>query len=276
MSLGWAIAIVVGAAAVAIAALMLVRRRAPEGGVFTDSDRAAGVFGVLATAFFLVLGFIIFLAFASYDESRSGSETEALAVVQQVETAQLLPASVASRLSGELVCYGRSVVYQEWPAMEAGESQDEINLFAVALFRTFGMADPANAGEEAAYSKWLDQTSTREEGRLDRLHGAEGIIPTPVWLVLFLAASAVFIFMLFFADPGERRVVQALQIGLVVALMASSLVVLRYLNEPYHSGIGGLRPVAMQRSLDLIDQALRSVDANAAPPCTADGTPTQS
>ena len=63
MSVGWAIAIVVGAAAVAIGALLLVRGRAPEGGVFTDGDRAAGGFGVLATAFFLVLGFIIFLAF---------------------------------------------------------------------------------------------------------------------------------------------------------------------------------------------------------------------
>jgi hypothetical protein len=276
VSLGWAIAIVVGSAAVAVAALLLVRRRAPEGGVFTDSDRAAGVFGVLATAFFLVLGFIIFLAFASYDESRSGGETEALAVVQQVETAQLLSPSVASKLTGELVCYGRSVVSQEWPAMEAGESRDEINLWSVALFQTLSMARPANAAEEAAYSKWLDQTSVREEGRLDRTHGAEGIIPTPVWLVLFLAAGAVFVFMLFFADPGERRVVQALQIGSVVALMASSLVVLKYLNEPYHPNIGGLRSVAMERTLDLIDQALRSVDASAATLCTDDGTPISS
>ena len=36
------------------------------------------IFGVLATGFSVLLGFIIFLAFQSYDESRSGAETEAV------------------------------------------------------------------------------------------------------------------------------------------------------------------------------------------------------
>ena len=62
------------AVAVAVTALLLVRRRAPEGGFFEDGDRAAGVFGVLATGFSVLLGFIVFLAFASYDQSRSGAE----------------------------------------------------------------------------------------------------------------------------------------------------------------------------------------------------------
>ena len=68
--------------------MLLVRRGAPEGSYFTDGDRASGVFGVLATGFSVLLGFIIFLAFTSYDQSRTGAETEALVVVQQVENAQ--------------------------------------------------------------------------------------------------------------------------------------------------------------------------------------------
>ncbi len=88
--------IVVVACAVTISAMLLVRRRAPEGSYFSDGDRASGVFGVLASGFALLLGFMIFLAFQSYDESRSGAETEATLVVQQVETAQFLPKDVAA------------------------------------------------------------------------------------------------------------------------------------------------------------------------------------
>ena len=44
-------------------------------------------------------------------------------MVQQFETAQFLPATVRNRLTGELVCYGRSVVGQEWPRMESGSSR---------------------------------------------------------------------------------------------------------------------------------------------------------
>ena len=97
MNLVIAILIVVGATAVAIAAMLLVRRNAPDGSYFNDGDRAAGVFGVLATGFAVLLGFVVFLAFTSYDAARAGAETEALTVAQQVETAQFFPPEVAAR-----------------------------------------------------------------------------------------------------------------------------------------------------------------------------------
>ena len=112
---------------VAIAALLFVRRRAPEGSYFSDGDRASGVFGVLATGFAIFAGFVIFLAFTTYDDTRSGAEAEALAVIQQYETAQFLPAAVGPSLSGQLECYGRYAVHQEWPRMESGTAGDNIN-----------------------------------------------------------------------------------------------------------------------------------------------------
>src|SRR5438046_6150036 len=136
MSLLRSALILVVADAVAVAVMLLVRRGAPEGSYFKDGDRASGVFGVLAGGFAIFAGFIIFLAFTRYDDSRSGAEAEALTVVQQFETAQFLPAAVRGRLEGDLVCYGRSVVDQEWPQMEAGSGSDAINPWAVALLTT--------------------------------------------------------------------------------------------------------------------------------------------
>ena len=93
MNLLWAGLVVVAVTTLAITAMLLVRRRAPAGSYFEDGDRAAGVFGVLATGFAVLLGFVVFLAFESYDTSRSGAETEAEIVTQQFETAQLFPAA---------------------------------------------------------------------------------------------------------------------------------------------------------------------------------------
>jgi hypothetical protein len=87
--------------------------------------------------------------------------------------------------------------------MEDGKGGDTINPWAVALFRSLKLAEPKSAGEQAAYSKWLDQTSDREQARRDRLHGAEGIIPSSIWIILLMIAGVVFAFMLFFADSGE-------------------------------------------------------------------------
>src|SRR5215216_4121407 len=108
MNIAVAVLIVVVTTCVAVVAMLVARRRAPDGSWFQDGDRAAGVFGVLATGFAVMLGFVVFLAFTSYDAARSGAESEARIVAQQVETAQLLPPAMSGELTAELVCYARS------------------------------------------------------------------------------------------------------------------------------------------------------------------------
>src|SRR4051812_38426304 len=180
--------------------MLLVRRRAPEGSVFEDGDRASGVFGVLATGFSVLLGLIVFLAFSSYDQSRTGAETEALLLRQQYETAQFMPVAVRAKLGDDLVCYGRAVVEQEWPKMRAGTQGDGLNSWALAMFRTLETVEPKTASEQSAYDKWSDQRSDREQARNDRIHGAVGVIPASLWVVLFFIAGVIFLYMLFFAD----------------------------------------------------------------------------
>jgi amino acid transporter len=269
----WATLIIAGGCAVAVTAMLLVRRRAPEGGFFEDGDRAAGVFGVLATGFSVLLGFIVFLGFESYDQSRSGAEQEALVLVQQVENAQFFGQPARGALTGELVCYGRSVINGEWDRMRAGTQGDALNPWGVRMFRTLQTVRPQTNTQQSAYDKWLDQTSAREEARQDRIHGAVGVIPTTLWIVLFFIAAVIFVFMLFFADRGERAVVQGMLIGSVVAVISALMLLLHGLDEPFHGGVGGLQPVAMERSLRMIDDALGSVGAKVRLPCDSLGEP---
>jgi amino acid transporter len=272
MNLVWATLIIAVTAAFAVTAMLLVRRRAPEGSYFADGDRAAGVFGVLATGFSVLLGFVVFLAFESYDQSRAGAETEAVVLAQQVETAQFFPPPAADELTGELVCYGRSVVHTEWPRTEAGKQGDVINPWGAELFRTLQGVQPRTPSQQAAYSKWLDQRFEREAARSDRIHGAVGVIPTPLWVALFFIAVVIFVFMLFFADSGEGPITQAVLMGTVASVIVAMLLLIRFLDSPFHSGIGGVRPVAMERTLRIIDQELRVTNRRAALPCDANGT----
>ena len=271
MNVLWSIVILIVANVATITAMLLVRRRAPEGSYFTDGDRASGVFGVLAGGFAIFAGFIIFLAFTSYDQSRAGGEAEALTVIQQFESAELLPPAVQHRLTGELVCYARSVVYQEWPQMEDGRGGDTINPWAIALFRSVRVANPTSPTEQSAFDKWLDQTADREEGRRDRLHGAEGIIPTSVWLALFLIAGVVFTYMLFFADSGEGAVSQAMLMGSATTVIVVTLLAINALDNPYRDAVGEIKPVAMERSLRILDRERDVVKDRARPPCDARG-----
>jgi hypothetical protein len=273
MNLLWAALVIAATTTLAVAAMLLVRRGAPEGSRFTDGDRASGVFGVLAAGFSVLLGFVVFLAFESYDQSRSGAEEEALVLSQQVETAQFLGAPVADELTSELVCYGRSVIHTEWPRAESGSLGDEINPWGVELFRTLQTVQPQTPSQETAYGKWLDQTSDREAARIDRIHGAVGVIPTPLWVVLLFISVVIFVYMLFFADRSEGAITQAVLMGSVATVVVAMLLLIRFLDSPFHEGVGGVRPVAMERTLDIIDQALRAANQRVTLPCDAKGNP---
>jgi len=270
MNIVWGSLIVVAVAATAVAAMLFVRRRAPEGSYFVDGDRAAGVFGVLAGGFAILAGFIVVLAFQSFDAARTGAETEARIVAHQFETVQLLPSPAREQLSGELVCYARNVVHEEWPRMRAGTLGEGPNPWGVALFASLRAAEPRSASAEAAYAKYLDERSDREDARGERTHGASGVIPTPLWLVLFLSAGTLLVFMLFFADPTEGPFVQATMMGGVAILVTSLLLLLWFLDNPYGGGAGALKPAAMESTLTVMAHE-KGITGRVDPPCDERG-----
>ena len=94
------------------------------------------------------------------------------------------------------------------------------------------------------------------------------MIPTPVWIVLLLSAAILFVFMLFFADSGERVVVQATMMGGVAILVSSMMLLLGFLDDPYHGGVGSLKPVAMEGTLKLLNEETNIV-GRVEPPCDA-------
>ena len=75
----------------------------------------------------------------------------------------------------------------------------------------------------------------------------------------------------FFADSGERAVVQAMLIGSVVAVMVATMLLLQILDRPYRPGLGELRPVAMEPILGLIEQARTVLGEDGPLPCDPEG-----
>jgi hypothetical protein len=190
---------------------------------------------------------------------------------QQIQTAQFLSPEVGADLTGELVCYARSVIGVEWERMEDGSLDEEINPWGVAMFGTLQGVGLSTPHHEAAYGKWLDQTSTREEARQDRIHGAAGLMPTPLWIALFFMSAIVLVMILGFADSGERAWVQAMFMGSVVAVIVTLLLLLAFLADPHQGGVAGLEPKAMERTVQVIEQQLAVIGDEVTIPCDEAG-----
>ena len=236
-----ALVVVVVATGLAITAMLLARRSAPDGSYFHDGDRAAGVFGVLATGFAVLLGFVVFLAFDSYDAARSGAEDEARILAQQIETAQLFPPAVVDEMTSELICYARSVAGVQWQRMQAGTLGDRGTRGASSCSRPFSRSIRRRRANRRPTA------STSTSGRTARMPATVGSMgpsassPSRVVRAHLLVGGDLRL-LLFFADSGERAIVQALLMGSVTSVIVSMLLLLTFLNNPFHEGIGGLRP----------------------------------
>ena len=157
--------------------------------------------------------------------------------------------------------------------MQDGTQFDAMNPWGVELFRTLRTVSPDGSAQETAYGDFLDQRFERESARNARIHGAVGVIPTPLWLVLFLIAALIFIFMLFFADSGEPALVQATLMGTVIAAITAILLVIGFLDKPFSKGVGSLQPVAMERALRVLERDRQELGVAGALPCDEKGLP---
>jgi Protein of unknown function (DUF4239) len=259
-----AVLILIVVVTAAITIKLLVRRRAPEGGWFSEPSRSAGTLSVIGTMFAVMLAFVIFFALQSYQRARNGSSTEAVAITELNSIAEVFHSPSSDRLLGGLVCYGRAVVNDEWPAMRNGQSSELVESWINQLVGDFASAELHDPREESAYAQWFDQQAQRREGRRERLAEATPMVPIPLWLVLGLGASLTIAYMCAQADRREGVVIQAIPIGFVTAIMTGALCVVFFLDRPYTTATGGIAPAEMQRTLTIID-------AGASVPCDEHG-----
>ena len=264
----WIAPLVVGAAVViAIAVRLLVRSRVPEKGWFVESSRSDTYMAVLGTMFAVMLAFVILFSLQTYQDARQGASREAIAVAELHVIAEVLGGESGDALHGDLNCYARSVISEEWPAMREGGPSQVTQSWVDRMAHDFTAANPVGAKQEVAYGQWFDEQALRREGRRARLAEATPSVPLPLWIVLGIGATAILAYMCAQADRREPKTIQAIPIGLVAALVTAGLLVVFALDHPYASWSGSIKPTEMVRSLATIEEGHLT-------PCDTRGNPT--
>jgi multisubunit Na+/H+ antiporter MnhB subunit len=274
----WAVVLLVLATAVAVLLMLVVRRFGPPKGAakgfMHDPVPPAGVFSVLGVAFAVLLAFVLFLAFEGYLRAQDGASREAVAVTQLLRATSLFPEEQGSELRGDLECYARAVVSDEWPRMAAGGESAVVGHWIEEIEATVTRTPIDNARSEVTLAHWLDEMTERREGRRARLAEATGEIPAPVWLMLVAGALVTVLYILIFADRRERWWVQAAMMGTIAGLVVSSLLVIAFLDDPFTEDGAYIPPDEMSTTIRLFEEEEEEEAATGQPltlPCDEQG-----
>jgi hypothetical protein len=262
--------IVAAAAAVAVGVMYVVRRRSKADHFFIEIERGAGIFAFLGTAFAVILAFVVLEAFQSFNDAKSGAEEEATTLVQLSRTAEFFPAAEHEPIEGVLICYGRAVINDEWPAMKEGRRSPVVQTWVNQFQGELKQLHPKTPEQEAAFLQLLVQQDKRTDARRARLSEANRALPAPVWFLLGLGAFVTVGFALFFADRRERFIVQGSLIAAITALVVSGLLLVWFLDHPYENRSGSIKPDEMERQLVIVETEHKNV----ARPCDEGGQPT--
>jgi hypothetical protein len=266
------VVVVLGAVAISIGLLVLLRRRAPEGW-WVDPGRAAGVLGAARSPFAVILAFVILVAFQGFNDAKQGAQQEASATRTLFKTASLLQPAVRDDLHANLLCYARAVVSADWPAMGHGGTSTLVDDLAGQIEDGIGQIRTTDDVQRAAVGDIFDEANARERARDARLAEAQGRVPSPVWIVILMGGAGVLAYVLLFADPRERFVSQAVMVGSVTTIIVGGLVLVYFLSHPYRDEPGSIRPTAMRHTIDVIEHDTHFTEGGFLHRCDAQGRP---
>ena len=244
--------IILGAAALSAAGMLIVRPRAPEGTYFKDPIPAGAVYTVAGTAYMVIVAFVFFVAFESYGGAKADAEEEATATLAMFHAAGPFSPEARALLRRQVVCYAQTVISEGWPAMRDGHESRAVDARVAALEKSAEGIQVHGAKQVAAYEHWFALNEERRKGRQGRIAAASPLVPPVIWLILILGAVVVITAVALFADSREAPIPQAVMIASIAVIVASGLVLVRFLDNPYEDKSGSIKPTAMERTLEQI------------------------
>jgi len=145
--------LIIAAVAAAVLALFAGLRRIARGPLLREATRGTPMGTVVGTAFAVMLAFVIFASYQTYNGAQAGAGSEAVAVLDMARTAALYPPAQRDLLRGELICYARAVIHLEWPAMRSGRSSPSVDHWIAAYRGLFDVLSLDSSREQLAFQE---------------------------------------------------------------------------------------------------------------------------
>jgi hypothetical protein len=182
--------IVLGASAVAVLALALVRPALPTATLRASNPEVGNDLQAVGTIYAVLLAFVVYVVWGQFDAARKQVDHEANEVIDLFRTADGFPAAARAHVQRELTAYVAAVIREEWPAMAThGEA---------VLERTAGHLDrvwdglhclaPADDCQRALHGEALSRFNDLSDARTERLTSARMRIPFGLKLLLYVGA----------------------------------------------------------------------------------------
>jgi len=207
--------------------------------------------GVLGTTYAVILGFMLYAVWTSYQEADINAETEANCLVSVFRAADGLPAAQRDKVHELARGYVKTVIEQEWPAMEKAElglaGHQTIEKLWTAVLET----KPATYAEQTSMSLALTEIDNMTEHRRVRQLQSQSKLPGILWVVLIAGGIITTLSACMFGiDNFQLHCLQVVSLTLLLSLI---LVAIADIDRPFQGAVH-VHPLGFERARDTLAQ----------------------
>ena len=246
-----ALIMVIGIEAIALAGLVLVRRRVLPRLHFHDgvNDAVSGTVQAIGVFYGITVGLIAAGVWSSYSNAGDLMSQEAVAIASLYRDAGGLPEPVRTVLRTDLHDYTVAIIEQDWPAQRRGQATNAGTLILDRFQATLMSFEPTSAGAQARYAETLSAFSLLVQQRRLRIDAVQGGLSLIMWGVIWIgAAISIGVGYFFYFEDIKLHAV-------MIALMAGFLGIVLFMiviNDRPFFGQSSARPDSYQLILDTL------------------------
>jgi hypothetical protein len=253
MQLLFPVLFVFAVAAASVLGLLLVRLRVHHASLSKHNDVAGVMFSIVGTIYAVLLAFVVVVVWESNGTAGERTEQEAGILGDLVRDAILFPDPERTELLLEFYDYTKTVVGEEWPAMEKGGTSQHAWDVMNRIFLTFSKIKPDNPRDINIHAEMLRRLNELSDHRRLRLLAVDNKVPPMLWYLLVFGGVITIGFSYFLGVEKQRS--HALMTASLAAMIALTLYLILALGRPF-TGPMRVGPDAFQLVLERME-ALR-------------------
>jgi len=247
----WGILLVGTLVVLAVAGILLARRRFGVEALKLNNEVAGFIYGVIGVLYAVLLGFTAIIVWERFDNAQAGVDEEANALADLYRDAQSFPDDVRRELETDLRAYATVVPEKEWPAMAKQIPSPETWEVYNRLWRTYSLFQPQTDHQKIWYTQSLTKLNQLgDERRLRLLSSRSDGIPDVMWVALVGTGIITIGFSFLFGTRSARaQVLMTSGLAMTIALVLFSVMAL---EKPF-AGITRVEPDSFYQVAKIFD-----------------------
>lgn len=191
---------------------------------------------ILGTTYAVILGFMLYTVWTDFGVASANASAEANSLLNIYHLAAGLPASQAQQLRDACRLYAKTVVEQDWPAMEKSlDAPLESRKVNVTMWKILVSVKNASPTEVLAEDHALYELSAVAAARKMRQTQSSSTLPTILWFVLVVGGVLTIVSSCMFGSPNAwLHGLQVFAFSLLIALVVAAIV---DIDRPFQGGV---------------------------------------